>query len=59
MASLSNMQCWHVCVYQNDKKKGHMLLQKRCMDVKEANDLLAIKKAEFPFPAYTVTKERF
>lgn len=59
MAGLSNMMNWHVCVYDNTKKTGNLVMQKKCMSVGEANTLMAEKKIEFPKPTYTVTKERF
>lgn len=59
MAGLSNMLCWYVCVYDNTKKSGNVILQKQCMTVGEANTLLAEKKIEYTAPTYTVTKERF
>lgn len=59
MGGLSNMLCWYVCVYDNTKKTGNMIMQKQCMTVKDANALLAEKKIEYSTPTYTVTKERF
>ncbi len=59
MAGLSNMQTWHVVVYNNTVKKGNLVLQKQCLSVKEANDLMEKMKEEYPKPTYTVTKERF
>jgi hypothetical protein len=59
MAGLSNMMCWYVCIYDNTKKTGNMVMQKQCTSVAEANALMKEKAEEYKKPQYTITKERF
>lgn len=59
MATTPNMKFWYVIVMNGYET----LFQKKCLDVKEANELLKAKKEEYPKNApgfeYQVTKEQF
>lgn len=55
MASLANMKFWHVVVMD-----GYKIVEDiKCLSVKEANDLFAEKKKEYPAPKYAVSKENY
>lgn len=49
------MKFWHVTVFEKTKT----IFTRRCLTVKEANELFAEKKKEYPSPQYIVLKENF
>jgi hypothetical protein len=51
----SKMKFWHVTVFEKTKT----IFTRRCLTVKEANELFAEKKKEYPSPQYIVLKENF
>ena len=50
---------WHAVVMDNTKRTNNIVFSKMCLSVKEANDIIAEKKIEYPKPQYTVSKEKY
>ena len=56
MAGLSNMKFWHVVVMEG----YNTIFDRKCLSVKEANDLYEEKKKEYQGQTkYSVSKELF
>jgi hypothetical protein len=55
MGSSAAMKFWYVTVFERSKT----LFSKKCLTVKEANELFATKKEEYPSPKYQVLRENF
>jgi hypothetical protein len=55
MVTTVNTKFWNITVFE----KGKTIFTKRCVSVKEANELLKIKREEYPSPPFIVYKEYF
>jgi hypothetical protein len=55
MFTTVNTKFWNITVFE----KGKTIFTKRCVSVKEANELLKIKREEYPSPPFIVYKEYF